>query len=100
MTRRIDGRDGAVYSSRVEWGHYSKGHQVRVLPPHDPYAGRVGTVQSTFLDGGEMVHVVEFIGQPGDNPPLPYLTAYYLAEELRSAAVGTGAKPQPRQQES
>ena len=53
-----DGRNGVVYSSFSEWGFYGNGQAVRVLPPDDPYAGRVGTVQRTFLEGGELVHVV------------------------------------------
>ena len=96
--RLADGRDGIVYSSRTEWGYYNNGHKVRVLPPNDPYSGRVGTVQRTFLEGGEMVHVVQFVGEPGDYPPAVHPTAYYVADELKSAEVGP--QPQPTQQES
>ncbi len=96
--RLSDGPDGVVYSSRMEWGYYNKGHAVRVVAGGDPYTGRVGTVLRTFLERGEMVHVVQFAGEPGDNPPAPNPTAYYLAEELRSAEVGT--KPQQPEQES
>ena len=96
-----DGRNGVVYSSFSEWGFYGNGQAVRVLPPDDPYAGRVGTVQRTFLEGGELVHVVAFHGEPGDYPPAPNPTAYYLADELKSAEVGakqvTPKSPQPQQ---
>ena len=80
--------DGVVYSSYSEWGYYNNGHQVLVLPPDDPYAGRVGIVQRTFLEAGEMVHVVQFHGEPGDGPPAPNPTAYYMADELKSAETG------------
>jgi hypothetical protein len=99
-----DGRDGVVYSPRSEWGYYNNGHKVRVVLPGDPFTGRVGAVQRTFLDdGGDMVHVVQFIGEPGDYPPGPNQKAYYFADELKSAIVGgTGGrvKPQPTEQES
>lgn len=99
--RRVDGRDGIVYSPRTEWGYYNNGHEVRVVVPGDPYTGRIGTVQRTFLDdGGDMVHVVRFCGEPGDYPPGPYQTAYYFADELRSAEVGTATtKIPPREQD-
>jgi hypothetical protein len=96
--RLSDGRDGVVYSPRSEWGYFNKGHQVRVVVPGDPYSGRVGVVQRTFLDGGDMIHVVQFQPEPDDYPPLANPFAYYVADELKSTSVGT--KSQPKQQES
>ncbi|OBF96338.1 hypothetical protein A5773_12995 [Mycobacterium sp. 852014-52450_SCH5900713] len=99
--RLADGRDGVVYSSRSEWGYYNNGHEVRVVLPNDPYTGRVGTVERTFLDdGGDMVHVVLFRAERGDYPPGPHQTAYYFADELKSAEVGTATtKPSVREQD-
>jgi hypothetical protein len=95
-----DGRDGVVYSSVAEWGYYSNRQKVRVAVAGDPYTGRVGVVQRTSLEGGEVVHVVQFQGEPGDYPPAAKPTAYcdlrrdakrahYVRPEHRAAGTGS-----------
>lgn len=96
--RQVDGPDGIVYSSRSEWGYYPNGYPVRVIPPGDPYTGRTGTVERTFADAGDIVHVVQFRADPDDYPPGPIQKGYYLADDLISAAQPP--KPQPNEQDS
>jgi hypothetical protein len=54
----------------------------RVLPPSDPYAGRVGTLVRLISDHGGLVYVVQFVGKRGDHPLLSKPTAYYRRQEL------------------
>lgn len=68
MTHRID--------------RYTPGEWVRVIapPPGDTNRGRVGIVDRTYADAGDMIHVVRF----GDGTT----TDYYVAE-LKSIRSGT-----------
>jgi hypothetical protein len=54
----------------------------RVLSPHDPYAGRIGTLVRLIADERGLVYVVQFHGEPGDYPPMCKPTAYYRRDEL------------------
>jgi hypothetical protein len=66
-------------------GYYPPNARAPVVVAHDPFAGRVGTVDRTFNDGGDMVHRVQF----GDGN-----CAYYEAHELRYARAA--ARPSCR----
>lgn len=63
----------------AELGYYVRGTRVRVALPGDSRHRQEGRVISSYNDGGDMVHVVEFDGGKTDE---------YITEELRSAQVG------------
>lgn len=66
-------------SARID--RYAPGEWVRVIapPPGDTNRGRVGIVDRTYADAGDMIHVVRF----GDGTT----TDYYVAE-LKSIRSG------------
>jgi hypothetical protein len=67
----------ALGGQRVSY--YPNRTRVRVALPGDPYNRRVGTVESSYNDVGDLMHVVRFADGS---------TADYTADELRSADVG------------
>lgn len=78
---------------------YSPGEPVRVVAPvpGDTHRGQVGTVDRTYADAGDMIHVVRFADRS---------TAHYYVDELKSTRtepnwgrrVTTG--PTPQEQDS
>jgi len=63
---------------------YAPGESVRVRYPGDPHYNETGTVDHTYADCGDMMHVVAFTDRT---------RATYYADELR----GLHTKPQPTQ---
>ncbi len=78
---------------------YSPGEPVRVIAPvpGDGHRGQVGTVDCTYADAGDMMHVVRFADRS---------TAHYYVDELKSTrtepnwgyTATTG--PTPQEQDS
>ncbi len=56
---------------------YSPGEPVRVIAPvpGDTHRGQVGSVERTYADAGDMMHVVRFVDRS---------VAHYYVDELKS----------------